>query len=95
MRESRSYGSVRGARGDPRPYRDPLMATGPSGGWFARLLRPLTRRDPCVTRHRQLKDYGLLYRFDPAGSAARPIPGGPEPVGALAGSGLPEVARRT
>jgi len=23
MRESRTYGSVRGARGNPRPYRDP------------------------------------------------------------------------
>ena len=27
MRECRTYGSVRGARGNPRPYRDP--------GWFA------------------------------------------------------------
>ena len=73
MRESRSYGSVRGASSNGRPYRDP-SAINALPPWPNMVAVPADRRRPV---HGRDQSGGMRYAFPPyAGTARSSLLGG-------------------
>ena len=59
MRESRTYGSVRGALSNGRPYRDRALTAGETGPGFPLRFKPgyasTAIAGPCRGRHRRIR----------------------------------------